>query len=105
MASIRNTGKKARLGVFLNLNYNRLFFFNFFVVAFFSEPVRPRFGRNMLPIALQMKSKLLDLVELKNAGAITEDEFVANKRELFASAVSTSTISTTPVRVRCYTST
>ena len=59
----------------------------------------------MLPIALQMKSKLLDLVELKNAGAITEDEFVANKRELFASAVSTSTISTTPVRVRCYTST
>ena len=45
-----------------------------------------------LPIALQMKSKLLDLVELKNAGAITEDEFVANKRELFASAVSTSTI-------------
>ena len=46
-----------------------------------------------LPIALQMKSKLLDLVELKNAGAITEDEFVANKRELLASAVSTSTIS------------
>ena len=57
----------------------------------------------MLPIALQMKSKLLDLVELKNAGAITEDEFVANKRDLFASAVSTSSFSTTPVmRVRCY---
>ena len=37
-----------------------------------------------LPIALQMKSKLLDLVELKNAGAITDDEFVANKRELLA---------------------
>ena len=52
-----------------------------------------------------MKSKLLDLVELKNAGAITEDEFVANKRDLFASAVSTSSLkfSTTPVmRVRCY---
>ena len=29
-----------------------------------------------MPIALQMKSKLLDLVELKNAGAITDDEFV-----------------------------
>ena len=55
-----------------------------------------------LPIALQMKSKLLDLVELKNAGAITEDEFVASKRELFANAVSTPTISTTPVMtVRC----
>ena len=51
-----------------------------------------------LPIALQMKSKLLDLVELKNAGAITDDEFVANKRELLASAVSTSTMSTTPDR-------
>ena len=50
-----------------------------------------------------MKSKLLDLVELKNAGAITEDGFVANKRELYASAVSTSAISTTLVmRVRCY---
>ena len=72
-----------------------------------TDPVYNRFrpsvlARNMdagyLPIALQMKSKLLDLVELKNAGAITEDEFVANKRELFASAVSTSTISTIPSR-------
>ena len=90
--------------MFLNLNYNHRFFFNFFFFPFKRQPFFFRTGspisaRNLntghLSIALQMKSNLLDLVELKNAGAITEDEFVASKRELFTPAVSTS--STTPV--------
>ena len=58
-------------------------------------------------MALKMKSELLALVELKNAGAITEAEFLENKRVLFttpvhAPDVSTLTMSNTPVmRVRC----
>ena len=36
------------------------------------------------PIALQMKSTLLDLVELKKAGAISEDGFLALKQKPFS---------------------